>query len=33
MSITICKYCDKWIDEDFEAEHEEICKEINTKEN
>ena len=29
MSITTCPYCDKWIDEDFDAEHEEICKEEN----
>ncbi len=29
MSIIICKTCDKWIDQDFDAEHEEMCAEDN----
>lgn len=27
MSISICKYCDKHFDEDYEVEHEEVCRE------
>lgn len=31
MSMIICRYCGKHIDTDFEAEHEDECREENCK--
>ena len=33
MSIATCPYCGKTYDQDFEVEHEEICKEEQAKRN
>jgi len=32
MSIAMCPYCGKLYDQDFEVEHEEICKEEQNEE-